>query len=405
MRPELEPFSIKDFLLYSIELLLSRTNECKINLVIDPCLPEEVEGDLCKFRQIITAILDFSLKSTETVEIKVDAHFKRESGGYNIDFRVSFNPKFELKQEDLRLLFWQKDDTIINNTKMEKNVGLPIHVISKLVCFLGGSFKDLKRKEDGTLTIEFTLPFNSVKSSKGLMKTPKIKMNNQKSMDKGVILLKSPAPMLRKIKISDKDSNDNSDKSKKSLFKIEEQKSDNMSWDNLNHSDVSSVREAIQNFEAEDLKIKRKGSFAWDSIKKDKIVKKPKVTAETPKSNKCNDYSLIFNLANEFLLRDISSSQKVIETNKIQDISKKKKSQFVNYQKWENTISSDDRTSKRDSRISKDISGLINTNSKQANINKIVGVLRHPQLSKIENEIRKDFKNPTSSGNYIFFIV
>lgn len=258
LRPELEPFSIREFFMYSIELLLSRTSECKVNLVIDPCLPEEVEGGLCKFRQIITAILDFSLKSTETVEIKVDAHFKRESGGYNIDFRISFNPKFELKQEDLKLLFCRKDDSILNYTKIERNVGLPIHVISKLVCFLGGDFKDLKRKDDGTLTIEFTLPFNSVKSSKGLVKTPKIKMNNQKTMDKGVILLKSPAPILRKIKTSEKDSNCNSDRSKRSLFKIEEQKSDNMSCDNLNHSDVSSVREAILNFEVDALKIKKK---------------------------------------------------------------------------------------------------------------------------------------------------
>ena len=104
MRTELEIFSIKDFLIYSIELLLSKTKEWKVNLIIDPCLPEEVEGDLCKFRQIITALLDFSLKSTETVEIKVDVHFKREYEGYNIDFRISLYPKFELKQEDLQLL-------------------------------------------------------------------------------------------------------------------------------------------------------------------------------------------------------------------------------------------------------------------------------------------------------------
>ena len=286
MRPEFEPFSIKDFFMYSIELLLSRTNEWKVNLIIDPCLPEEVEGDLWKFRQIITAILDFSLKSTETVEIKVDAHFKRESGGYNIDFRISFNPKFELKQEDLQLLFWRKDDTILSSSKIDQNVGLPVHVIAKLVWFLGGNFKDLKRKDDGTLTIEFSLPFNSIKSTKVIIKTPKIKMDNQRTTDKGVILLlKSPAPALRKIRTSEKESNGHSEKSIRSLYKIEEQKSDNMSCDNFNQSEVSSVREAILNFEAEVLKVKKSGSESMGNSSRERKVKKINEYVQSPVCN------------------------------------------------------------------------------------------------------------------------
>jgi len=77
-------------------------------------MPEEVEGDLSKFRQIITSILDFSLKSTQEIEVQVHANFKLESAGYMIDFKLSFIPKFELREEDLQLLFGQKDDMFIN---------------------------------------------------------------------------------------------------------------------------------------------------------------------------------------------------------------------------------------------------------------------------------------------------
>ena len=82
-------------------MLLSKTEERNVNLIIDPCLPEEVEGDLMKFRQIITSILDFSLKSTERIDVQINANFEIGSKGYIIDFKISFLPKFELKEEDL----------------------------------------------------------------------------------------------------------------------------------------------------------------------------------------------------------------------------------------------------------------------------------------------------------------
>ena len=275
MRTELEIFSIKDFLIYSIELLLSKTKEWKVNLIIDPCLPEEVEGDLCKFRQIITALLDFSLKSTETVEIKVDVHFKREYEGYNIDFRISLYPKFELKQEDLQLLFiFNKDDTILRSSRLQQSVGLPLHIVANLVWFLDGIFNEPILRDDGKLIIDFSIPFNSIKSTKIRAKTPKIKMNNQITIDKDVILLKSPVSIIKKVRISEQNLIKGSSKSIMSLYKIEEEKSANMSWENLNYSDISSIRETIQNFEKEELKVKLKeGKTRRDSSYKNKWAK------------------------------------------------------------------------------------------------------------------------------------
>ena len=105
LRPEIEPFYIKDFFLYSIDLLLSRTQNRNIKISIDPCLPDEVEGDLLKFRQIITSILDFSLKSTQEIDVELHANFVIASGEIWVDFKISFTPKFELKEKELKLLF------------------------------------------------------------------------------------------------------------------------------------------------------------------------------------------------------------------------------------------------------------------------------------------------------------
>lgn len=229
LRPEMESFSIKDFFLYSVDLLLSRTKECNVNIKIDPMLPQEVEGDLLKFRQIITSILDFSLKSTESIDVQIHANFQLNSGGYNIDFKISFTPKFELKEEELQLLFGQKEDMFFNQYKIDKNVGLPIHVISKLVMFLGGRFNELKKTENGIINIEFSLPFNAIKSSQMIVKTPKIKMNSEKSVNKGIIMLKSPLNSVRKIKKMALNSEVGSDRDLMKLPAIDENKSDNMS--------------------------------------------------------------------------------------------------------------------------------------------------------------------------------
>lgn len=61
-------------------------------------MPEEVEGDLTKFRQIVTSILDFSLKSTGEIKIQLRSSFILSSGGYNIEFRIKFTPEFPISK-------------------------------------------------------------------------------------------------------------------------------------------------------------------------------------------------------------------------------------------------------------------------------------------------------------------
>lgn len=64
----------------------------------------------------------------------------------------------------------------MNTTKIEKNVGLPILMLSKLVNVLGGSFKTLTKDKIGKVTIEFCLPFGSSKSMRNMIKTPKVSL-------------------------------------------------------------------------------------------------------------------------------------------------------------------------------------------------------------------------------------
>jgi hypothetical protein len=105
LRIENQRFSLIQYLLYSIDLVLSCKIKSKVNIFIDPCMPEEVEGDLNKFRQIITAIVDFSLKSTGEIHIKVLSYFIKKTGGFRIVFSVIFQPEFNISKYSSKYYF------------------------------------------------------------------------------------------------------------------------------------------------------------------------------------------------------------------------------------------------------------------------------------------------------------
>jgi len=94
LRDEHQYFSLVEYFLYSLDLVLSSRMKSKISITIDPWMPVEVQGDLTKFRQILTALIDFSLKSTGEVSMKLKSDFIIRTGGYNIIFSINFTPQF-----------------------------------------------------------------------------------------------------------------------------------------------------------------------------------------------------------------------------------------------------------------------------------------------------------------------
>lgn len=98
LRIDSQRFNLIQYFLYTIDLVLSSKLKSKVNIFVDPCMPDEIEGDLNKFRQIITAIVDFSLKSTGEINIKVISFFNQKSGGFKINFNVKFKPEFSISK-------------------------------------------------------------------------------------------------------------------------------------------------------------------------------------------------------------------------------------------------------------------------------------------------------------------
>jgi hypothetical protein len=98
LRAENQNFSLKEYFLYSIDLLLSQKQKSQVDITLDQMLPEMVDGDLTKFRQIITTLLDFSFNSTKEVKVQLLTSFALEAGSYILEFKVSFTPEFNISK-------------------------------------------------------------------------------------------------------------------------------------------------------------------------------------------------------------------------------------------------------------------------------------------------------------------
>ena len=191
---EKEAFNLKDIFFYSVDLLLSLKQECKVMIFMDPWMPEDVEGDLLKFRQILTSILNFAFKCSNNINLQTSAHLGTESSGFTIYFSVAFKPKLiDLKVDSLRLLFSNDGLSLSNQTNMNNHVGLSIHLVSNLINLMGGKFTEIEERRDGEIFIMFTLPFDPIEksNSKYINKTD-IRLHSSRSYENGSVVLKSP---------------------------------------------------------------------------------------------------------------------------------------------------------------------------------------------------------------------
>lgn len=108
---------------------------------------------------------------------------------------------FNIGQEELDLLFGEKYDLFSNQAKLNKNVGLPIHMLSGLLNFLNGKFTKILKDDKGDVYLEFYLPFEHMKTNQfGTIYSPKLKMSSKRTIEKGNIIMKSPISGFRNFK-------------------------------------------------------------------------------------------------------------------------------------------------------------------------------------------------------------
>jgi len=131
----------------------------KINLSLDPCLPKDVEGDIVKFNQIIISLIDFALKSSNSVNINSQAIYDMKLGGFVVHFHVSFLSEIIFNEEDLNAIFNQQDEYFMQSVKNHKSLGLALNLTARLLQVINGSFNKVTQEGDGRMKLSFEIPF------------------------------------------------------------------------------------------------------------------------------------------------------------------------------------------------------------------------------------------------------
>lgn len=99
------------------------------------------------------------------------------------------------------MMLFGHDELYINHAKLNKSVGLPIHMISELLKFMKGKFTKIQKKRDGQVLLEFTLPFNHMKSnSHQKASSPLMRGNCKREVVDGNIVICSPLSGFKKGK-------------------------------------------------------------------------------------------------------------------------------------------------------------------------------------------------------------
>lgn len=142
MRLEPEVFNLKEFFEEVIELYKIEAERKKIGLSLrlDPSMPECVDADAKRFRQIVTNLLSNAIKFTESGEVTIEA----TSQEWNLDkvtqLRISVAdtgvgiPKEA--QEHLFTAFYQVDSSL---NRLEGGSGLGLAICADLAKLMGGS--------------------------------------------------------------------------------------------------------------------------------------------------------------------------------------------------------------------------------------------------------------------------
>lgn len=142
-----------------MNFLMSYYPEAKINVILDPCLPRDVEGDVVKFHQIMISLIDFALKSSNSVNIDSKAIYDMKLGGFIVHFEISFVSGFAYNEVDLRTMFNLQDDIFIKSLKANKSIGLALNLTARLLKVIGGSFNRVNLDKEGKTILSFEIPF------------------------------------------------------------------------------------------------------------------------------------------------------------------------------------------------------------------------------------------------------
>jgi len=156
-----EPFELSATVKHVVDLFWAKANEKKITLAceMDEALPETLEGDAMRLRQVLSNLLSNAIKFTPT-QGKVGLHVRLESRDNekaSIHFEIS-DSGIGIPKEKHTSIFKPFIQADLDTTKKYGGTGLGLSICQGIVEMLGGVI-DVKSDVGEGSTFSFTLTF------------------------------------------------------------------------------------------------------------------------------------------------------------------------------------------------------------------------------------------------------
>ena len=136
---EKAPFNLSEAVEDVATLISAKVAEKDLELIvrIDPKLPQEVIGDVGRFRQIITNLLGNAVKFTERGHVLVDVSGTARDGMAALSIRVE-DTGIGIPEEKLKTVFEKFAQVDGTSTRRYEGTGLGLAIASRLVQLMGG---------------------------------------------------------------------------------------------------------------------------------------------------------------------------------------------------------------------------------------------------------------------------
>jgi signal transduction histidine kinase/DNA-binding response OmpR family regulator len=140
MDVETQPFDLRDCVEAAIDLVAARAREKGIELAyeLEPDVPQAIEGDVTRLRQVLLNLLSNAIKFTERGEVVLSARMAQGDAGPLIEFTVR-DTGIGLTPEAIGKLFQSFTQADSSTTRKYGGTGLGLAISRRLAGLMGGS--------------------------------------------------------------------------------------------------------------------------------------------------------------------------------------------------------------------------------------------------------------------------
>lgn len=181
---EIQPFDLKDCVEDCLDLLAPKAGEKGLDLVylIDNSVPQSINGDVTRLKQIITNLLNNAIKFTEKGEVFLSVSSKKiEKNKHEIQFFVK-DTGIGIPEDRIDRLFKAFNQVDVSTTRTHGGTGLGLVISKKLAEMMEGKMW-FESKYGAGSTFYFTITAESLASkSKVYLKGKAIELDGKKAL-------------------------------------------------------------------------------------------------------------------------------------------------------------------------------------------------------------------------------